>query len=206
MTVKLILRAITDEEAQQPGRDILDAVCVAICERQPNQKVAQLMHSFADGQLSASSWPTRVATSGESPARHRGFGRSWSAIPKGLPALERLDEFSNQVYNQLMDHAKRTVNVLRWRLAATGHAHVSGQGGYHWSVDGEHWHPMWHRGQGYMQSGPSLGDVSTAIIQETVAIVEAGFRRASRPSTYSRGMEHEFPEPPKLSRSWHCSG
>jgi len=130
--VTVTLRKFT--EAELKGKDPNNMLCLTIINKEPSPQVKILFENLLKGNYGndylESEWQLDIKD-GRPTVKH-------TDKPSTIP--QELISFSQQITRQLNDYAKRTIQVLRWRLNASSRQNPFLNAWFPtWSFDGKTW-------------------------------------------------------------------
>ncbi len=167
--INITLRVPTEEE-QAIGHEKRNPFCIVAGEWQPNENIATSFKNLANmkmpkGSKKAEEWDGyNIDQDGDIKQQMR--------VPLRL-LPDPLISFVEQINRELMDYAKRTVNVLRWRCGTEGEHNPFSSRGAIWSFDGQNWLPLPGGGKGHMWNSPYIR-TSDEILEDAKVYVKEG--------------------------------
>jgi hypothetical protein len=133
--VRVVLRCPSAEE-QSRGHDKFNAFCTASSEREPNERVAEVL-----AQIAANKVMDPAEDDLDIALAYPGLDGSMIRVP----TLSRLPDyflsFLQQAHSELSEAAVRTISILRWRTNQIGVHNPFSWRGCYWSYDRIFWHP-----------------------------------------------------------------
>ncbi len=112
------------------------AFCTTSSKIEPNEKSDEIFIKIAANQIiSQSDETTRISLEYPLPDGSRVYLPALSDFP------ESFRSFMTDVNNELADYANRTISTLKWRAKERGPHNPLSTRGFHWSIDGNFWHP-----------------------------------------------------------------
>jgi hypothetical protein len=167
--VPITLRIPTEEE-QAVGHEKRNPFCIVEGQWEPNNNIVASFQSLADMKMPKGSKKTdewhiyNIELDGTIKVK--------MYVPLRL-LPDSMVSFIDQVNGELMDYAKRTVNVLRWRCGTEGEHNPISSRPASWSFDGQNWLPLPSGGKAYMWTGPYIR-TTEEILEDAKAYVNVG--------------------------------
>lgn len=150
--IHITLRIPTEEE-MAIGHEKRHPFCIVVGEWQPNETIVASFKSLADMKMPKGSKKTdewQICN-----IDYDGNIKEKMYVPLRL-LPHPLVSFIEQVDGELLDYARRTVNVLRWRSGTEGEHNPIGSRGGSWSFDGQIWLPLPTDGKAYGWAAPYI--------------------------------------------------
>jgi hypothetical protein len=188
--IHITLRIPTEEE-QAIGHEKRNPFCIVVGEWQPNENIVAAFKSLADMKMPKGS--KRTDEWNICNIDQDGTIKEKMHVPlRFLP--DRLVSFIEQITKELMDYAKRTVNVLRWRCGTEGEHNPLSSRPATWSFDGQIWLPLPSGGKAYAWSSPYIR-TTEEILEEAIVYVKDGKNHPLGHELYLEAWEQRHQNP-----------
>jgi len=186
--INVVLRSPTMDE-QKSGYDRGNAFCTATSQQESAPQIHAMFESLDQNRLPLGSGkPDKYDYIDQNGHIRENYVAPMELMPRPFQS------FARQVRAELADHARRTVNVLRWRLGWKGPHNPVSSRGMKWSLDGQTWRAMPHAIMLYVDES-RYGGVSDEVRSEIESMVKKGLTEPTGHELFREAWEQRHRNP-----------